>query len=121
MSDSISVATIKIANKKSELLQRRFDIGAPSGQIVQAGYGGYYQVFQNGRIYSHHAVGTYEIHGGILQKFLSRNGVDVSPGMQRREFGFPQSDEFLTPEGYPVSRFEWGEIIYSPAPPAVSP
>ena len=114
MSDSISVAAAKIANKKSELLQKRFDIGAPSGDLVQAGYGGYYQGFQNGRIYSHHAVGTYEVHGGILQKFLSRNGVDVNPGMQRREFGFPQSDEFLTPEGYPISRFEWGEIIFFP-------
>ncbi len=114
MPDSISVAATKIAQKVNELRARRFDIGPSIDAIREAGYGGYYQDFRNGRIYTHHAVGTFEVHGGILRKFLSRNGVDVHAAMQRREMGFPKSDETLTPEGHPVSIFEWGEIIFFP-------
>lgn len=114
MPDSLEVAANKIAIKAADLKLKKFDIGAPVGVLQQAGYGGYYQEFQQGRIYSHHTVGTFEVHGGILKKFLTRNGVDVNPAMQRRELGFPVTDEMLTPEGYPVSKFEWGEIIFFP-------
>lgn len=114
MPDSLEVAANKIAIRAAALKLNNFDIGAPVGILQQAGYGGYYQQFQHGRIYSHHAVGTFEVHGGILTKFLSRNGVDVNASTQRRELGFPITDEALTPEAYPISKFEWGEIIFFP-------
>ena len=115
MPDSLAVAANKIAIKVAELRSKKFDIGPTAGLIQQAGYGGYYQDFRNGRIYTHHTVGTYEVHGGILKKFLSRQGVDVNPQLQRRELGFPVTDESLTPEGYPVSKFEWGELVFFPS------
>lgn len=115
MPDTLEVATNKVAIKIAELRLKKFEIGTPIGPIQQAGYGGYYQNFQNGRIYTHHAVGTFEVHGGILKKFLTRNGVDVNAQSRRRELGFPTSDEVLTPEGHPINSFEWGEIIFFPS------
>jgi hypothetical protein len=114
MPDTLEVAANKIAIKIAELKLKKFDIGTANGPIHPAGYGGYYQDFQNGRIYTHHAIGTFEVHGGILKKFLSRNGIDVNTQMQRREMGFPSSDQVLTPEGHPINSFEWGEIIFFP-------
>ena len=115
MPDTLEIAANKIAIKIVELSLRKFEIGTPIGPIHQAGYGGYFQDFQNGRIYSHHAVGTFEVHGGILKKFLTRNGIDVNAQFQRRELGFPTSDEVFTPEGNPINSFEWGEIIFFPS------
>ena len=115
MPDTLAVAANKVAIKIAELRQKKFDIGTPTGPLQQAGYGGYYQDFKSGRIYTHHAVGTFEVHGGILKKFLTRNGVDVNPQFQRRELGFPTSDELRSPEDHPISSFEWGQIIFFPS------
>lgn len=114
MTDSIPTASTKIKTKHASLKQQNFDLGSKKSELITVGFGGYYQDFQNGRIYTHHAIGTFEVHGGILAKYKSRGEYGKSPFTNRREFGFPTSDETRTEEGYPKSSFEWGEIIYLP-------
>ena len=114
MPDSIQTATSKINSKHSTLKQQNFDLGTKTSQVIDAGFGGYYQDFQNGRIYTHHLIGTFEVHGGILAKYKSRGEFGASPFTKRRELGFPTTDEERTEEGFPKSSFEWGTIIYLP-------
>ncbi len=114
MADTLDVATRKISNKHRSLRLRWINLGNSTGPVTSAGYGGFFRDYENGRIYSHHTVGTFEVHGGILTKYRTRNTVGVSTFTGRRELGFPKSDEIRTPEGFPFSRFEWGEIIYFP-------
>jgi 3',5'-cyclic AMP phosphodiesterase CpdA len=114
MADTIAVATRKISDKHRSLAQSGLNLGRFSGAVVSAGYGGFFQDFANGRIYSHHTAGTFEVHGGIFAKYRSRNTVGVSTFIGRRELGFPKSDEQKTPEGFSFNRFEWGEIFFLP-------
>lgn len=115
MADSKTTAEKKIYQKWDELRKKRVNLGRKSGTIVRAPYGGWYQVFEKGRIYSHHSVGTYEVHGNNLKPYLERNQYDVNRRIGRREFGFPTADEKRTPDNlYPLSQFEWGQIIAFP-------
>ena len=114
MADSIQIASSKIVTKHSKLKQKGFDLGSKTSQVIDVGFGGFFQDFQKGRIYTHHSVGTFEVHGGILNKYKSRGEFGRSAFTRRRELGFPKSDEKRTIEGFPKSLFEWGEIIYLP-------
>lgn len=114
MADTIQIASNKIRTKHSNLKRGGFDLGSKTSQVNDVGFGGFFQDFQNGRIYSHHAVGTFEVHGGILKKYKTRGEFGRSPFTRRREFGFPKSDEKHSAEGFPKSIFELGEIIYLP-------
>lgn len=115
MPDNKQTAKAKILKKWHALKKKGLDLGPATSDVLNAGYGGWYQSFRKGRIYSHHSVGTYEVHGNILKIYLSRQGPGHNPKIGRREFGFPTSDEQKTPDGlYPMSQFEWGQIIAVP-------
>ncbi|GEM_PF-4156440 len=114
MPDTIQIASNKIRAKHLKLKKNGFDLGSGTSSVQVVDFGGYFRDFQNGRIYSHHAVGTFELHGGILRKYKSRGEYGRSRFTNRRELGFPRSDEKRTKEGYPKNIFEWGEIIYLP-------
>jgi hypothetical protein len=107
-------STTDIQTKYNQLLQRGLNLGAKSGAETDAGYGGKLQRYQNGNIYWHHTVGTYEVHGGILTRYLSLNGPGIAPGAGKRLLGFPKSDETAVRRDgyYPVSYFEWGAIYW---------
>lgn len=114
MADSIQIATRKINSKHQDLKSKGTDLGSSTSPIRPVGFGGYSQSFKNGKIYSHHTVGTFEVHGGILKKYISRREFDSNTIVKRRELGFPISDEKKTEEGFPASHFEWGSIFYLP-------
>lgn len=106
-------STGDIAAKWQSLKTDGLDLGFASEPEEDAGWGGRVQVYQNGRIYWHAQVGTHEVHGAILAKYLQLGGPGNHPITGRRELGFPQSDEKQTPEGFAhVSTFEWGAIYF---------
>jgi len=61
-------AAVAIAAKHAGLLYAGFDLGAATGPMVDAGYGGFFRIFERGRIYWHHSTGAHEVHGGILSR-----------------------------------------------------
>ena len=48
MADTIQTATQKIRSKKAELLKNGIDLGPAKSDVLGAGYGGWYQEFENG-------------------------------------------------------------------------
>lgn len=112
MPDTIQTATQKIRTKKEELLKDSIDLGKAKSAVLDAGYGGWYQEFENGNIYSHHAVGTYSVRSKTLRAYLDRGAMGMNPGLKRREFGFPTTDTIRTPdERFYMGKFEWGQVI----------
>ncbi len=112
MADSKPTAYKKIFQKWKNLRESGLDLGPSQSEVTSAGYGGWYRIYQKGRIYSHHSVGTYEVHGNILKSYLKRNAYDRNPNIGRRELGFPKTDEIRTSDKrFPMSQFEWGQII----------
>lgn len=115
MPDSKATALAKITQKWSNLQKKGLDLGIAQSDVTSAGYGGWYRIFEKGRIYSHQTIGTYEVHGNILNVYLRRKAYANNPTLGRREFGFPKSDEARTPDQrFSVSHFEWGQIISLP-------
>jgi len=115
MADTKQIAEKKINQKYNELKKRRRDLGGKIGTIIKANHGAWVQVYAKGRIYSHHSVGTYEVHGSILNLYIARNEFNHNPRIGRREFGFPIADESKSPNGlHSMSVFEWGRIIALP-------
>ena len=105
----------QIQIKVSELLSKGFLLGASKGNEVSANYGGFIHQFQNANIYWHSVMGdkAHEVHGGILTKYLSLGGHDVSLQTGQRIFGFPLTDEERSGDDrVPVSTFEWGKIYF---------
>ncbi len=108
-------STTDIQAKFQDLKNRGLDLGAKVDAERDAGFGGRVQVYEGGRIYWHPSTGAHEVHGGILQKYLSMNGPDFNPATGRRDFGFPITDEIRTAyDLYPISHFEFGSIIWGP-------
>lgn len=87
MADTIQTASKKIQTKHSNLKKGGFDLVAITSPVRDVAFGGFFQDFQKGRIYSHHAIGTFEVHGGILAKYKSRGEFSRSPFIRRRELG----------------------------------
>lgn len=114
MADTIQIASEKIEKLHLKLKEDGFGLGTKTSTVNKVGFGGYFQDFQNARIYSHHTVGTFEVHGGILKKYKSRGEFGTSPFTKRRELGFPISNEKRSTHGFAKSVFERGEIIYIP-------
>lgn len=76
------------------------ELGTPDGI-------GRYNHFQNGSIYAHPTLGTYEIHGGIREKWASL-------GWENSSLGYPVSDQTVAPDGVGyISNFERGTIYWS--------
>lgn len=107
------MAVQTIPQKKSELLARKLDFGNELGSIQAAGFGGTFQNFEHGTIYSHPDIGTFEVHGDIRKKYHAIGGHGNHPVTHKRELGFPKSDEKTTDDSYgKVSEFEWGAIYW---------
>lgn len=111
-----------IENKKNELASRKYGkliFNKTISDQKSAGSGGVFQEFEIKEntlcnIYSHPDVGTCEVHGAILDKYLKIGGTGNNPMTKKRELGFPKSDELTTKDGYAVeSQFEWGSIFAS--------
>lgn len=70
---------------------------------------GRYNHFQNGSIYFHPSLGTYEIHGAIRDKW-------VSLGSENSSLGYPITDESdLGVNQGRYTNFENGQIAWSPS------
>ena len=105
-------ATQAIADKWQQLQESGLFLGDKIGLEQDPGFDGRVQVYTNGRIYWHEQVGTFEVHGPILEKYLEYGGTRTNPKTGVRELGFPTSDETRTEDGlYPVSYFEGGAIF----------
>jgi uncharacterized protein with LGFP repeats len=72
-------AASDIARKFQQLEARGLWLGAPQGVDASVGFGGQVRVYEHGRIYWHPNVGTHEVHGGILAKYLDLGGPGDSP------------------------------------------
>jgi hypothetical protein len=106
-------ATSDILAKWQELKNRGLDLGAPVGPEQDAGFGGRFQQYEHSTIFWHNDIGTHEVHGGILTKYLESGGPGFNPKTGNRELGFPKTDEIRTEDSlYPVSHFEWGSIYW---------
>jgi hypothetical protein len=107
----------KIDEKYAALKDAGFDLGQPTSSEQSAGYGGTLRSYQNGNIYWHPVMGAsaHVVIGGILSLYLSRGGPGVNPHTAIREYGFPLSDELLSPiDGLtPYSPFEFGQIYWT--------
>jgi hypothetical protein len=69
---------------------------------------GRFNHFQNGSIYWSATSGAWEVHGAIRDQWATL-------GWERSFLGFPVCDEQVGPGTTRVSRFERGEIAWSPA------
>lgn len=106
-------STSDIQAKWQERKNNGVDLGAKVGTEQDVGWGGRFQVYQNGRIYWHPQIGVHEVHGGILTKYLQWGGPGNCSAIGGRPFGFPTTDEEYMPDGVtPVSKFEWGAIYW---------
>jgi hypothetical protein len=110
---ALSLASSRITGKHTTLRNGGLDLGPAQAATEYSGHGGYHRVYQSGRIYTHPSVGTFEVHGGILTRYLENGGPGIHPQTRRREFGFPVTDEIRSVDGrIPLSRFEWGAIYW---------
>ncbi len=106
-------STSDIQNKWQALYNAGLNLGVKTGAEQDAGNAGRYQQYANARIYWHPQAGTFEVHGGILSKYLTMGGAGVNPATNHRDLGFPISDEsWLVGESKRVSYFEWGAIYW---------
>jgi hypothetical protein len=107
----------KIDDKYAALKAAGFDLGQPTSSEQDAGYGGIFRTFQHGNIYWHPVMGAsaHAVIGGILSLYVSRGGPGVNSHTGIREYGFPMSDELVSPiDGQtPYSAFEFGQIYWT--------
>ncbi|HET9495161.1 MAG TPA: metallophosphoesterase [Chloroflexia bacterium] len=105
-------ATRAIADKWQQLQEQGLFLGDKVGLEQDPGFDGRMQFYTNGRIYWHEQIGTFEVHGPILEKYLEYGASRTNPRTGIRELGFPTSDVTRTEDGlYPVSHFEGGAIF----------
>ena len=98
-----------IESKVSDLLNNGFDVGSPLAGESEARGGGTMQEYENAILYNHPAIGCFEVHGLILQKYNESGGVEASA------LGYPTSDEMDNPdvEQGRMNTFQFGKIIWS--------
>lgn len=86
------------------------DIGTPTGDVRTADGVGIAQSYTGGNIYHHPSLGTFEVHGSILDEYIQQ---DEESGA----LGYPISDERQwVPGGVDarVSHFQLGSIFFTP-------
>lgn len=118
-----SVGSQAITAKHAALKQGGFDLGPAQSNHLPAGDGGLVRAYANGRIYWSSQTGAHEVHGGILQKYISQGEAGIDPGTNRLLFGFPVTDEVHTLDprhAFPVSYFQHGAIFWIRGVGAVS-
>ncbi len=97
------------------LRNRGLDLGNALAPLTASGSGGFVRRYARGNIYWHANTGAFEVHGGILTRYLNGGGPGANPATGVRELGYPTSDEHASDDGeYPVSNFEWGTIAWVP-------
>jgi hypothetical protein len=104
-----------IDDKATSLRASGLDLGSPTTQELDAGFGGFMREYQNGRIYRHPVMGreAHEVHGGIANIYIANGAHEFHPITGERRFGFPLTDEADTADAlYRVSRFEFGAIFW---------
>lgn len=107
------ISTPAIENKWQSLQDAGFSLGAKVGLEQDAGLDGRYQQYENGRIYWHPQVGTYEVHAPILDRYMELGGSGTNPASGYRDLGFPTTDQEVGDDGLcPVSHFEGGAIYW---------
>ena len=82
-------------------------LGMPAGneQAVSDGRGRY-RMYEKGAIYYTPQTGAHVVQGPVGDRWRSL-------GAERSELGYPTSDEFSTPDGHHLMRFEHGCIIWN--------
>lgn len=81
---------------------------ALAGEQVTADGAGRFRIYQRGRIYWHPSTGAFEVHGAILDKYLSM-------GADNGALGYPLIDESGSAKGGRFSRFVNGSIYWTHA------
>jgi len=86
------------------------DLGREIGAEHMLFGGGIRATFENGIIIHHPALGAFEVHGRILEKYISGFPEE---GLDEEDFGYPISDQrrWTTVPGGLVSHFEFGSIF----------
>ncbi|WP_223649384.1 LGFP repeat-containing protein [Hymenobacter psoromatis] len=100
-----------IQDKVQALAQSGFDVGAPVTAETPERDGGALQQFAAATIIAHPALGTFEVHG------LIRDRYEQDGGIQGNALGYPLSDEEADPDvpGGRRSRFQFGQLTWSGA------
>ena len=100
-----------IQAKVQALAQSGFGVGAPVTAETPVRDGGAMQQFAAATIISHPALGTFELHGLIRDRYVQDGGI------QSNALGFPLSDEEADPAvpGGRRSRFQFGQLSWSAA------
>lgn len=98
-----------IESKVSDLLNNGFDVGSPLAGESETRGGGTMQEYENAILYHHPAIGCFELHGMILQKYNESGGVEAS------SLGYPTSDEMdnLDVVEGRMNTFQFGKITWS--------
>src|SRR5687767_4991195 len=95
--------TPAIAEKWQQLYDKGLDLGDKLGLEQDAGFDGRFQIYRNGRIYWHEQLGTFEVHGRRLDKYIEFGGSGTNPKTGLRELGLPTTDESRSDDGlYPA-------------------
>ena len=82
-------------------------LGDSMSSIRQAGNGGIYQSFQNGKIYWHRNTGAWTIRSGSVDNYYASNGYEGG------YLGYPRSDERSIPGKGVYQTFEGGQIYWT--------
>jgi hypothetical protein len=69
---------------------------------------GKYRLYENGVIFWHPQIGSYEVHGPIFERYEKES-------MERGRFGYPTSDEEYVQPGYRRNTFQKGGIFFIPS------
>jgi hypothetical protein len=96
-----------ILAKYNDLRTHGLNLGSATSAVIADGIGGQVEHFQGGDIDWLGGVGAHEIHGDILAKYndLRAHGVNL---------GHPTSDEAADGRGGRISRFQNGDIDWTP-------
>ncbi len=110
-----------ISSHYANLKKAGLDLGAPQGGEQDAGFGGKFQVYAQGRIYWHKKTGAHELTGRILARYLQAGGPAENAATGARELGFPKAKHRRTLDGqFAAAEFEWGTISNVAGTPLVT-
>jgi len=83
-------------------------LGLPITDQVNGGRGSQATLFEKGRIYTAAGVGTFEVYGGILSRYLALNN-------EHGVLGLPTSSETAGAHGSRKQSFQGGRIYWTPS------
>lgn len=100
-----------IQDKVQALARVGFGVGTPMTAEMAVRDGGTMQQFAAATLISHPALGTFELHGLIRDRYEQEGGIN------RSSLGYPLSDEEADPAvlGGRRNTFQFGQLTWSPA------